>query len=212
MQCQDLVKNLPELSAILEKDETVCPVNWALELINTARTEACGETVMCRDGLWQVQKVMQDVVTGGGQSEDMELLREMLGVMKTVGCEYVQGVAGLVLASMDRYADEWDIHLRRKRCTALACKSYYTVHVDPAKCTGNGKCIAVCPHGAIAGGDGLISVVDNDKCTRCGECYAVCPQGAIIKAGAVKPKVPEEPVAVGSFEEGAAGGRRRRRG
>ena len=131
--------------------------------------------------------------------------------VESSNCELAAGAAKLALTSIENYSDEWDAHIRRKRCAALVCKDYYTVHVDPAKCLGNGACVKVCHVNAIAGGEGLISVVDNETCTRCGACFTVCPNEAILKAGAIKPKVPEAPIEVGSFE-GAGGGRRRRRG
>lgn len=209
--CREYAKVLPDIAQIAEKAEGVCPVDWTLKVVKAARSEACGKSVMCRDGLWQIELIIKDAVSGRGSSEDIELLKELLGVMKTSGCELAGGAAKLALESMERYPEEWDAHIRRKRCSSLICADYYTVHADPAKCAGDGACIRACAYNAISGGDGLISVVDADKCTRCGACYDVCPNGAILKAGAVKPKVPQEPVPVGSFE-GASGGRRRRRG
>jgi len=202
-QCTEAIKELPSISD--------CPVSWANDVIKMAREAACGKSVMCRDGLWQVDEIINDAVTGGGQSEDLELMREILDTMELLGCDMVHKVAAGVKASLSDYMDEWENHIKRKRCKALVCKAYYTVHVDPSKCTGEGSCIKVCPEGAIEGGEGLISVVNTDKCTRCGKCDAVCPKEAIIRAGAVKPKTPAQPVPVGSFEEAGQGRGRRRR-
>lgn len=203
-QCTKAIENLPEMSA--------CPVSWARDVVKTAREAACGKSVMCRDGLWQIEEIINDAVSGNGQSEDLELMGEILDTMERLGCDMVQKVSGGLKTSISDYMDEWESHIKRKRCKALVCKAYYTVHIDPSKCTGEGSCIKACPQGAIDGGEGLISVINQDKCTRCGGCYTVCPQEAIIRAGAIKPKTPGQPVPVGSFGEAGQGrGRRRRR-
>jgi len=203
-QCTEIINKFPDISD--------CPVSWAKDVIKIAREEACGKSVMCRDGLWQIEEIVNDAVTGDGQSEDLELMGEILDTMELLGCDMVQKAAGVVKTSILGYMEEWENHIKRKRCKALVCKAYYTVHANPDKCTGEGSCIKVCPEGAIEGGEGLISVINQDKCTRCGECYTVCTKEAIMRAGAVKPKTPKQPVPVGSFEEASQGrGRRRRR-
>jgi dissimilatory sulfite reductase (desulfoviridin) alpha/beta subunit len=45
------------------------------------------------------------------------------------------------------------------------------------KCTGCGKCVAVCKKGAISIKNKK-AVVDYDKCVMCGRCIAACPEGA----------------------------------
>lgn len=212
MICNTKADILPDVSEIVTKDEAVCPVDWALKCIDAARRNVCGKEVMCRDGLNQLWYILSDGVRGKGDAGDIELLDDLLTVIGAeAGCEMATTAALNVKKSMELYPEEWELHIKRKRCTALYCKSYYTIHADPGKCTGCGKCLAACPEAAIAGGEGLIHVIDNDKCSRCDECLSVCPEGAIAKAGAMKPKTPEAPVPVGTFEAGG-GLRRRRRG
>ena len=213
MNCSLNVELLPEPQEIVNKRGDICPVDWSLKIADTARMNHCGKSVMCRDGMIQLYTIICDIVSDKGQPEDLELLKDICIVIRqSDGCDLASKAAELIFESLERYADEWDIHIRRKRCTALACKRYYTVHVLPEKCTGEGACLQACRYGAILGGTGLISVINNEKCTRCGACLEVCPSGAIRKAGAVKPKVPEAPVPVGSLPSGdAEGGTRRRK-
>jgi Fe-S-cluster-containing hydrogenase component 2 len=37
-------------------------------------------------------------------------------------------------------------------------------------------------------------VVDQRSCTRCGRCLEVCPKGAVVMAGEKKPKTPPRPI------------------
>ncbi len=205
--CKEKAALLPSMDEIINKAPEVCPVDWALKVVEQARRDACGKTVPCRDGLWQIIRIVEDGTNGLGESEDLELLKELLDALVTLGCELTAEAAKRVLKSIELYSEEWEMHIKRKRCTALVCKSYYTVYADPAACTGN-EDLTVCPEGAIAGGAGLISVVDEEKCTKCGKCLEKYPE-VFKKYGAIKPRLPEAPVAVGSFN--AEGGRRSRR-
>ncbi|MGI6113092.1 MAG: RnfABCDGE type electron transport complex subunit B [Mahellales bacterium] len=46
-------------------------------------------------------------------------------------------------------------------------------------CLGLGTCMNTCPFDAISISKDGIAVVDEDKCTGCGKCVAVCPKGII---------------------------------
>ena len=209
MNCEHNVQLIPSADEISVLPEGVCPVDWAKKCIDLARAENCGKSVMCRDGMTQLQAILTDLTRGRGTSEDIELLRDLATVISNSrGCALAAKAAKNLLYSLDHYSDEWDAHCRRKRCSALVC--YYNVYVDPSACKGCGDCIKAAPAGAIAGGEGLISVVKDDSALKNAEFLAVCPNGALKKYGAVKPRSPEEPVTVGSFS--AEGGRRRRRG
>ena len=50
--------------------------------------------------------------------------------------------------------------------------------INQEKCIGCGKCINVCPVGAISMEDGK-AVIDQSKCIQCGKCLDICPQGVI---------------------------------
>lgn len=211
MNCKYNVELIPDASEIAELKAGVCPVGWAKRCIEIAHRENCGQSVMCRDGLTQLSMIVNDIVSGNGQGDDIPLVKELCQVIAgTGGCELAEKTAKNVLASLEQYPDEWEQHCRRKRCAALVCKAYYSVYCAPDKCRGCTKCMEVCPAGAISGGADLICVVDSEKCIRCGKCFEVCPHEARGKYGAVKPRLPEAPIPVGSFSAGGPMRRRRR--
>lgn len=199
---------------------TACVVEYSRQLLDQARRESCGKDVFCREGTWQVSEIIADITKGKIEGEEGELIRELLLLIsENANCEMSSAAAARCLDLMDRYQNEWEQHLRRKRCTNLICKPSYLLYIAPELCDGCGKCPDSCPVGAIAGGKDMIHVIDAEACDKCGKCIEVCPRGAIkkISAHGVKPKVPAAPVAVGSFG-GSGGGeegssmRRRRRG
>ena len=204
-----------EKAALLPKIEELnagaCPVDWAKRCVEFARQESCGISVMCRDGMAQLQAILEDITTGMGQDGDLDMLRDICSVISAYhDCELSATAAGNVLYSLEHYADDWNQHCLRKRCAKMICKAYYNLYIDPAACTGCGACRNCAPAGAVDGGEGMIHVIRNDSQLKTGEFEGCCPAGAIKKfgAGAVKPRVPQDPVPVGSFQTG----RRRSRG
>ncbi len=209
IDCEKERTVFPAAAEILEKAEGVCPVEWAGNIASLAASESCGRCVMCREGTLQLSAVIGDLMTGKGESDDAELILDICSAIEeTASCDQARDAAKLIRLSLETHREEWDNH-RRKRCAALKCKAYTTVAIDPETCVGCGACVAACPEGAIAGQSDFIHVVNADRCTRCGACLASCPHGSIAVYGAALPKLPEEPVPVGSFA--ASAGRRRRR-
>ena len=209
-KCLERAEKHPQTAVVPEGS---CPVVWSIELVKAARVDACGKSVMCRDGLWQLQLMLEGISQGQSNSDDLDVMKETLVAMKEIGCPNTQKVASLILDLIDQNPDEWNLHVTRKRCTALVC--YYNLYIDPAVCQGNGACLKCAPAGAVAGGEGMISVIKDDSELKNDAFLTCCPNGAIKKCGAIKPPCPLDPVPVGSFGAGAAaggGGRRRRRG
>lgn len=55
-------------------------------------------------------------------------------------------------------------------------------------CSGCGRCVDACPHGACHIDETRKSSVDAELCRRCGSCAAVCPCGAAALPGAPSPR------------------------
>ena len=210
---EELSAKLPEITAAQSVGEGVCPLVWCKELVEQARALSDGKNVMNRDGLWQLQLMIEAATRGQSGEEDLAVMKETLDAMELLGDAMSAKVAALIKANQAAYADEWDLHVRRNRCSSLIC--YYDLYIDPALCKGSGACLKAAPGNAVLGGEGMISVIKNDRELKNEAFIACCPNGAIKKCGAIKPPCPPAPVPVGSFGAaagGAGGGRRRRRG
>ncbi len=199
---------LPPLSEILENDGTVCPVDWAKRCALKAHEEACGKCVMCRDGSTQLSLILEDITNGKGKIEDLDLIEELCNVIKeTASCEMARTMAFNISESLKQNRQEWELHITRKRCTALICKGCYSIVIQPELCNGCDLCTSKCPEKAIEGTKGLIHIIDEEKCTKCGVCLEECPSQAAVKYSIQKPRIPETPVPCGSW----TGTRRRHR-
>jgi ferredoxin len=63
-------------------------------------------------------------------------------------------------------------------------KNVSTLRYDPAKCTGCGRCVQVCPGEVFRMQEGKASIIDRDRCMECGACALNCDFGALaVNAG-----------------------------
>ncbi len=190
--------------SIVIYDTGSCIVNTVKECMSFSRMESCGKCVFCREGTFQLQEILSDITSGKSRTNDLEMLADLCeGMAEGSFCAQGKAAPNPVITSLKLFGEEYEAHMKRRRCTAMVCKKYITYHVLPDKCTGCGDCMEKCPEEAIEGDDGMIHVIDADSCTKCGLCLEICSSGAnaIVKAGPVKPMTPKEPVKVGSWRK-----------
>lgn len=171
-------------------DEDTCMVDVARYFVDFLCDESCGKCVPCREGLKRLREILNRIVEGKGKEGDIELLEEIARVMKAASlCALGTTAANPVLTTIRYFSDEYEAHIKAKRCPALACKNLISYYIDPGECKACLRCLKSCPVDAVIGGKKLIHVIDQSKCTKCGTCLDVCPP----KFGAVK-KISGEPV------------------
>jgi NADH-quinone oxidoreductase subunit F len=188
---------------IMVADKDTCIVDLAKGCLALTKA-SCGKCVLCREGTAQMLEILTDISAGKGRPEDVDLLIELgEGIKAGSLCAYGKTAPNPVLTTIKHFREEYDAHIKRKRCPAMVCKKYISYHILGDKCQGCQVCINECPEGAIDGGEGLIHVIDQDKCIKCGKCLEACPAeySAVAKAGAVKPKTPDEPIPVGTWKK-----------
>jgi NADH:ubiquinone oxidoreductase subunit F (NADH-binding)/(2Fe-2S) ferredoxin/Pyruvate/2-oxoacid:ferredoxin oxidoreductase delta subunit len=173
-------------------DEDTCLVDVARYFINFLAGESCGKCVPCREGICQMLKILNRICEGNGQEGDIELLEEIGGMVRDFSlCALGRTAPNPVLSTTRYFRDEYEAHIRDKRCPALACKELIAYYIEPEKCQACLICLRNCPAGAITGDKKIVHVIDQEKCTRCGTCLEVCPARfrAVTKIDRVK--VPE---------------------
>lgn len=165
-------------------DEDTCIVDVAKYFVDFLAYESCGKCIPCREGLYQMLKILNRICNGEGQEGDIELLATLGEVMDDCSlCALGQTASNPVLSSIKYFKDEYETHILEKRCPAGVCKPLISYHIDPEKCKACMICLRDCPVGAISGGKGEIHVIDQERCTKCGTCLEICPErfGAVIK-------------------------------
>ena len=157
-------------------DEDTCVVDVARYFLNVLRDESCGKCVPCREGIRQMLRILNRITEGKGEERDVELLEEISEVMRDSSlCALGQTAPNPALTTLKYFRDEYEAHIREKRCPAGVCKALISYYIDPNKCQACMICLRDCPAGAIEGGKNLIHVINQEKCTKCGTCLEVCP-------------------------------------
>ncbi|MBL7165060.1 MAG: NADH-quinone oxidoreductase subunit NuoF [Dehalococcoidales bacterium] len=173
-------------------DEDNCMVDIARYFLNFLAGESCGKCLPCREGIYQMLKVLNRICEGKGEGGDIELLEDISEVVRAASlCALGQTSPNPVLSTIKYFRDEYEAHIKEKRCSAGVCKALISYYIEPEKCQACMICLRNCPTEAITGGKNLIHTIDQDKCTKCGTCLEVCPPrfGAITILSGVK--VPE---------------------
>ncbi len=160
-------------------DDTTCMVDVAKYFLGFLVEESCGKCVPCREGLFQLYKIVVRISEGMGEMEDLETM-EKLSRMVEIGslCGLGQSGPNPLMSTLKFFRDEYVTHIKDKKCPAGVCKSLITYEITQ-ECTGCLACIAACAVHAITGEKGKVHVLDKEKCDRCGACYAICKYNAI---------------------------------
>jgi NADH:ubiquinone oxidoreductase subunit F (NADH-binding)/(2Fe-2S) ferredoxin len=161
-------------------DDRTCMVNLAKFFLNFTMDESCGKCTPCREGTRRMHDLLDKITSGQGTEEDIEFLEELATYVKDSSlCGLGATAPNPVLSTLRYFRDEYEAHIREKKCPAGSCAALISFVVEPEKCTACGACAKVCPVEAVPPVDGAPPIIDQSTCTRCRTCYEVCPVEAI---------------------------------
>ena len=163
-------------------DEDNCMVDVARYFLSFLVEESCGKCTPCREGVYQLYKIVDRITKGEGEEGDIELLEELSETIKDASlCALGKTAPNPVLSTIRYFRNEYKAHIVDKKCPAGVCKALFEYRIDPELCTACGICRKNCPVNAIEGEKKVAHVIIQEKCTKCGICYSVCPFDAIKK-------------------------------
>ncbi len=167
---------------LIVMDEDNCMVDVARYFLDFTVDESCGKCPPCRIGTKRMLEILERIVSGRGEEGDIEKL-EQLGhsIGNAALCGLGKTAPNPVLSTIKYFRDEYEAHIRDKKCPAGHCKALLNYIIDKSKCIGCSACTKVCPVGAISGKVKEPFEVDQSKCIKCGACIAKCKFGAIEK-------------------------------
>jgi len=161
-------------------DEDTCMVSVARFFMNFTQNESCGKCIPCREGTKRMLQILDKIIEGKGEIEDLYLLEELADtITHTALCGLGKTAGNPVVSSLKYFRDEYIAHIVDKRCPTKTCTKLVTIEIDPDLCKGCSKCSRLCPVGAISGKIKEAFKIDKDKCIKCGACMEACAFGAI---------------------------------
>ena len=162
-------------------DEDTCMVDVARYFIKFLTEESCGKCTPCRLGLDRMLDILTDITEGKGKEDDIGLLEELGSLIKEASLCALGGTApNPVLSTLRYFRDEYETHIKEKKCPAGVCKALITFTIDGVKCTGCGVCARECPQTAISGEKKKLHKIAQEKCIKCGLCRDNCKFEAVI--------------------------------
>ena len=163
--------------------EDTCMVEVARFFMNFTKNESCGKCVPCREGTKNMLKILEKIVAGKGEMEDLDRLEQLALTVKDGSlCGLGKTAPNPVLSTLKYFKDEYIAHIRDHKCPAGVCTAMKKITIDPEKCKGCTKCARTCPVGAIEGTVKNPHKIDQSKCIKCEACLNACPFKAIGKS------------------------------
>ena len=167
---------------LIVMDEDDCMVDIAKFFLEFTVEESCGKCTPCRVGTRRMLEILTKITKGQATMEDLDKLEELCYYIKDNSlCGLGQTAPNPVLSTLRYFRDEYEAHIKEKRCPAGVCKALLSYVIDRDKCRGCTLCARTCPAGAIIGTVKNPHVIDPDKCVKCGACMEKCKFGAIYK-------------------------------
>jgi NADH:ubiquinone oxidoreductase subunit F (NADH-binding)/(2Fe-2S) ferredoxin/Pyruvate/2-oxoacid:ferredoxin oxidoreductase delta subunit len=162
-------------------DQDTCMVDVARYFVDFLKDESCGQCNPCREGLKQMLAILTGICEGRGKEGDIEMLEELGMMMQKFSlCGLGTSAPNPVLTNILYFREEYETHIRDKKCPAGVCKSLFYYEIDADACTGCGVCARKCPQEAISGKKKQPHELNQDKCIKCGICYDACKFNAVV--------------------------------
>ncbi len=180
-------ENLNQAGAIMGSggmivmDDSSCMVDIAKYFLGFLVDESCGKCFSCREGLRRMHEIVTRITEGEGREGDLELLEDLAWMVRETSlCGLGQTAPNPLLSTLRYFRDEYEAHVREKRCPAKVCRRLVAYHIDPVLCNGCGACVRVCTSVAILGEKKEPHTIDDGRCIKCGACLEVCQPKAIL--------------------------------
>ena len=162
-------------------DEDTCMVDVAKFFLNFTQSESCGKCTPCREGTKRMLEILERITNGKGEEGDIEKLEKLATSIKAGAlCALGQTAPNPILSTLRYFRDEYEAHIKEKRCPAGQCHHLLSYKITDA-CKGCSLCAKNCPVNAISGEPKKKFVIDQAKCIKCGACITKCPFKAIVR-------------------------------
>ncbi len=161
-------------------DEDDCIVDVAKFYLDFTVDESCGKCAPCRIGGKTLNALLAKITEGKATEKDLEQMKQIAHAMQKGSlCALGQTAPNPVLSTLKYFPEEYEAHIRDKKCPSGKCKKLISYSIDPSKCIGCTACARKCPVGAISGELKKPHSINTQVCIKCGVCKDTCKFSAI---------------------------------
>jgi NADH-quinone oxidoreductase subunit F len=121
-------ESLSELGAIMGSgglvvmDDDTCMVDVARFFLEFTQEESCGKCTPCRVGTKRMLEILERICDGKGEEGDIEKLLSLgQQIKETALCGLGKTAANPVLSTIRHFREEYEEHIRDKKCAAGVC-------------------------------------------------------------------------------------------
>ena len=114
----------------------MCPLVMYRSILQMSMNQSCGKCVPCRDGLVEAERMLRDILNGDATEETLTKLKNLcVMISETADCAVGVVAANTVLDSLNEFADEYESHIKKRRCVenviqTVPCMTLCPAHVD----------------------------------------------------------------------------------
>jgi NADH:ubiquinone oxidoreductase subunit F (NADH-binding)/(2Fe-2S) ferredoxin len=161
-------------------DERTCMVDVAKYFLGFLKFESCGKCTTCREGIKRLHELVTDITEGRGTEETIKKIEDLADTVEAASlCALGTTAINPVRSTLKLFREEYEAHIKEKRCPAAVCKELITFTIDPEACTGCLVCKSRCPQDAIIGKKKEPHTIIQEKCIKCGICEDVCKYDSV---------------------------------
>ncbi|GAB6273720.1 MAG: hypothetical protein STSR0004_05830 [Peptococcaceae bacterium] len=107
-------------------DEDTCMVDFARFFMDFIQDESCGKCPPCRIGTKRILEILQRIIQGKGEEEDIDKLIELCTRIKDSAlCGLGQTAPNPILSTLRFFKDEYLEHIKDKYCRAGVCQALF---------------------------------------------------------------------------------------
>ncbi len=162
-------------------DETTCMVEMAKFFLSFTQEESCGKCTFCRIGTKRMLEILERITDGNGREGDVELLQHLAyQIRNNTICGLGQTAPNPVLTTLKYFPEEYEAHIRDKKCPAHSCGPLLSYTISADACKGCTLCVKACPVEAISGEKKKVHEINSATCIKCGKCFETCKFNAVL--------------------------------
>jgi NADH-quinone oxidoreductase subunit F len=131
--------------------EDTCTADISRYFLDFTQKESCGKCTFCRIGTFHLLKMLERITEGKGREEDLKTLAQLSEDIKAGSlCGLGKTAPNPVLTTLRYFKDDYEAHVKEKRCPGMVCRPLIAFYIDLEKCArGCDACVGCCPVEAV---------------------------------------------------------------